>query len=227
MCPGVSTLALARTARLSSVRSGPDKPFDEQELVEAARHDPEAFAELYRRYLPQVYAYAARRTGNREAAEDITSATFERAYAKLDRFRWRRSGFAPWVMRLAANETVAHYRREGRKQGERGQSAMAGLHAPVLHEDEMVLERLDRSEIEGLRLALSRLQPRYQRAISLRYLAGLDAQDAASAMNLSKPAFAVVLSRAMKSLRREANRMNHGDPGQILRSAEIGNEAKR
>jgi DNA-directed RNA polymerase specialized sigma24 family protein len=53
---------------------------------------------------------------------------------------------------------------------------------------------------------MNRLTPRYQRAISLRYLAELDATEAARSMGLAKPAFAVVLSRAMKSLRREIER---------------------
>ncbi len=200
---GASTLTLAGAARLSPVRFGPVNASEERLLVERARQDPEAFAELYRRYLPEVYAYAARRTGSREVAEDITSATFERVYAKLDRFRWQRGGFAPWVMRIAANETIAHYRREGRGQGERGQAAFARLHVPEHDEQDLVIDRIDQSEATDLRLALCRLNPRYQRAISLRYLAGLDQDEAATAMGLAKPAFAVVLSRALKALRRE------------------------
>ncbi len=180
---------------------------DERELVERARVDQDSFAKLYRHFLPQVHGFAQRRTGSQQAAEDITSATFEKAYANLARFRWGSDGFAPWLMRIAANETISYYRREGRPQGMRGQQAMARLHEPVAEDDlDRVLERAGNETDELMRAAMNRLTPRYQRAISLRYLAELDATEAARSMGLAKPAFAVVLSRAMKSLRREIER---------------------
>ena len=62
---------------------------------------------------------------------------------------------------------------------------------------------LVQEEVQEVRAALAALTARYQRAIDLRYLAGLDQAEAAKAMGLAKPAFAVVLSRALKALRRE------------------------
>ncbi len=60
---------------------------------------------------------------------------------------------------------------------------------------------------ETLRDALSRLNPRYERALALRYLAGLDTTEAAAAMGLANPVFSVVLSRATKALARELGRL--------------------
>ena len=65
-----------------------------------------------------------------------------------------------------------------------------------------------RAKSEELRRAMARLPPRYQRAIDLRYLADLDHGEAAKAMGLAKPAFAVVLSRALKALGRELARLD-------------------
>lgn len=65
---------------------------------------------------------------------------------------------------------------------------------------------------DQLRQALARLTPRYQRAIDLRYLTNLDHEAAAKAMGLAKPAFAVVLSRALKALGRELDRLDSSDP---------------
>ncbi|MFN3217169.1 MAG: RNA polymerase sigma factor [Acidimicrobiales bacterium] len=178
-----------------------DDAFDERALVERARVDADAFAELYRRYLPQVHAFAWRRTGSREAAEDICSATFEAVYRGLEGFRWRRGGFAPWLFRIAANQTVAHHRREGRPRTARGQAAMARLYEPTaeFHPD----ERGDDGDADALRSALDRLPPRYQRVLALKYLAGLDPDETARAMGGSKASTAVVASRALKALRRE------------------------
>ncbi len=174
---------------------------DERALVERARTDRDALAALYRHYLPRIHAFAYRRTGDRQAAEDITSATFEAVVKGLGTFRWHGGGFGPWVFRIAANETIAHYRRESRSRSPRGQVAMSRLAEGPVGFDEPDLDG-----DEALRLALDALPDRYQRAIALRYLAGLSPGDAAGAMGLAKPAFAVVLSRARSALRRELDR---------------------
>lgn len=180
---------------------------DEQALVARAATDFDAFAELYRLYLPRVHEYAFRRTGNTEAAEDICSATFEAALGTIDRFRWRSGGFAPWLFRIASRQTIAHYRREARPKSERGQQAMAQL-APA--------EALGADSTVGtddgvLRLALNQLNDRHQQAIALRYLAHLNTAEAARAMGLTKSAFSVILARASKALRRELDRLEGGE----------------
>lgn len=204
----MSTHARADQATISSVARTTvtgDPLLVERELVERARVDTEAFAALYRRFLPQVHGYAHRRTGNREAAEDICSATFEAALNNLHRFRWRSGGFAPWLMRIAANQTITHYRREGRPRTERGQRAMSTLHldqGSVDHPDDLQFDDFD-----DLRAAFDRLPDRYQRVLSLRYLADLGPDEVAEAMGLAKPALAVVSSRALRALRRELERL--------------------
>ena len=59
--------------------------------------------------------------------------------------------------------------------------------------------------------ALGRLNERYQRAITLRYLAGLSAEDAAHAMGLNKATLAVVLHRALGALRKAMNDLGHSE----------------
>lgn len=180
--------------------------------MERAKTDASAFSELYRHYLPRIHGYAWRRTGRREAAEDITAETFEAALRALPRFRWGRGGFAPWLFRIAANQVVAHHRREGRPRSDRGQRAMAMLSEPVEPDSFTEFASLVAAGPGGdadavrIRRALAALTPRYQRAIDLRYLADVDHEAAAKAMGLAKPAFAVVLSRALKALRRELER---------------------
>ncbi|MEM7286012.1 MAG: sigma-70 family RNA polymerase sigma factor [Actinomycetota bacterium] len=182
----------------------------EQELAERARVDIEAFAELYRHYLPRIHSFAYRRTGNRQAAEDICAATFEAALNGIGSFTWRRGGFGAWLYRIAANQVIDHHRREARPGTDRGQQAMAAMHTPVEPDvPEAALDALggDRDE---LRQALHQLNPRYQRALSLRYLADLDHGEAADAMGLTRPAFAVVLSRAVRALRRSLDALAQG-----------------
>src|SRR5262245_13724716 len=172
-------------------------PVADEHLVERARSDPDAFAELYRRYVNRVHAFVYRRSRSSELADEITSATFERALRALPTFRWREGGFQAWIYRIAANELATHYRRAQRQQSERGQKA-----ARQLHDDGITEQPLEDDDTELVPQALGRLNERYQRAITLRYLAGLSPDDAAHAMGLSKATLAVVLHRAIGALRK-------------------------
>lgn len=180
---------------------------EERRLVEAARTDPEAFAALYRMYLPKIHAFAYRRARSRDVAEDVTAATFERAYRQLDTFEWRSGGFGSWLFRIASNEITDHYRKQNRSVSERGQVAMGALFTHSTSDD---VERIDQGDgsTQTLLHALGTLNPRYQQAVQLRYLSGLSHEDAAEAMGLSKPVMAVTLSRAMKALRKAMDRLD-------------------
>lgn len=169
--------------------------------MEQAQADPAAFGELYRRYLPRVYGFAFRRTGSVEAAEDVTSAAFERALRNLGSFAWRPGGFGPWLFRLVANELVDHHRRAGRAASPRSQAAAGRLSADEPHDPADIVGTRD--AVAELLAAMDRLSPRYQRALALRYLAGLSAEEAATALGTSKATMAVVVHRATRALRRE------------------------
>ncbi|MCU1374913.1 MAG: polymerase ECF-type sigma factor [Actinomycetia bacterium] len=185
--------------RLSAVPEA--EGLDDRALVAQAPDDPLAFAELYRRHVGAIHAFAWRRSGSRQVAEDVTSATFERALASIDRFEWKGGGFVAWLHRIAANELAAHHRREARVDSPRGQSAFLALvpSEPVDGDDPL-------ADWPRVRAALDRLRPRYQEVIALRYLAGLSADDAAVALGLSKPVLAVTLHRALRALEREVGR---------------------
>jgi len=173
---------------------------DERGLAEAARTSPDAFAVLYRRYVGRIHAFAYRRSGSREVAEEVTSATFERAWRAMPAFEWRGGGFKAWLFAIAARELAGWYRRHSRAGNERAQRALRLLHSDdVVHDDERASAEDDLGQ---LREALSTLPQRYQDAISLRHLAGLDAEEAAAAMGCTKAVLAVTLHRATKALRR-------------------------
>jgi RNA polymerase sigma-70 factor, ECF subfamily len=177
---------------------GPSElPVSEEELVEQAKDDPEAFAELYRRYVRPIHGFAYRRSGSVEVADEITSSTFERALRGLPSFRWRDGGFRAWLYRIAANELASHYRSVQRQRSDRGQQAARQLHEAVTIDEDVVGDD-GRLVLE----ALDRLNERYQQVITLRYLSGLSAEEAAAAMGVSKGTLAVVLHRALRSLRR-------------------------
>ena len=173
---------------------------DERDLVERARTDPEAFATLYRRHVDRIHRFALRHTGDPDLADDVTAATFEKALAGLDRFRPGPAGIAPWLHRIAGNELTDRYRRRGRETGERARRAADRMADPVAVDDLSHIDDADHAL--AIRAALDTLNPRYQRVLTLRYLADLDHRDAAAAMGVPPSLFAVLVNRASNALRK-------------------------
>jgi RNA polymerase sigma-70 factor (ECF subfamily) len=183
---------------------------DDQDLVEQARSNRSAFAELYRRHVEAVHAFAYRRSGSRDVAEEVTSATFEKALRSIYSFEWRSTGFRPWLYRIASNEVANVYRRSAVADAPRGQLALRAL-APDT--EGRTAGEID-TDLHGgaLHRALDELPKRHRDAITLRHLSGLSAEEAAIAMGCSKPALAVILHRAIGALRSKlANETSVGD----------------
>ena len=84
-------------------------------LIEAAQKDPSRFAELYEQNFERVFAFIARRVGDRAEAEDLTSEVFHQAFANLGRFEWRGAPFAAWLFRIARNAIIDHAKRAVRE----------------------------------------------------------------------------------------------------------------
>lgn len=204
-----TTIAIAASEEVP-VTAPEDTSARDHELVTlAAAGDPDAFAELYRRHLDRVYAFAYRRCGSREVAEDVTAATFEKAYRNLGKFEPSGGGFPAWILRIAANQTNDHHRRASRPTSDRGQIAMQRLVTEAERPDESVLRSID---AEVLRLALDRLSPRYRTALSLRYLSDLTNEEAAASMGVSRGTMAVLVHRSLKSMRKQLVAMGEEVP---------------
>ena len=175
----------------------------ERALIERARTDPDALATLYRWHVRSVHGFAYRRTGSVHLADEITSATFERAVRALPTFEWRGIGLRPWLLRIAANEVVELARRAERERGHRAQLAMRDLASAGTYEEALADGWARRDVVQR---ALDRLSPRFREVIELRYLAECSADDAATALGCSKGTLAAVLHRALRALRREIER---------------------
>jgi RNA polymerase sigma-70 factor (ECF subfamily) len=78
-------------------------------VVRAKAGDGDAFAQLYRRYLDDVYAFVAARLSNRQAAEDATQTIFFRAMQSLPTCR-DDAAFPGWLFAIARNVVTDTYR---------------------------------------------------------------------------------------------------------------------
>lgn len=87
------------------------QPDREGALVEAARSDPNAFAELYTLYQAPIFRYLRARTENEDEAMDLMQQTFLRAFECLPTYRDRGLPFSAWLFRIARNIAIDWYRR--------------------------------------------------------------------------------------------------------------------
>lgn len=169
-------------------------------LLAAARHNPDAFRELYGRYAQAVHGYFVRRTGSRATALDLTAETFAQAWLVRARFRDESNGSAaPWVYGIARNVLLMSIRRGVL---ERRATERLGLQ-----------ERLDRPQgvedpapettwADGADELLDTLPAHEREAVRLRVLEDLEYTEIARALGTTPGAARVRVHRGLKALKR-------------------------
>ena len=91
-----------------------DVAVDDAALVARSRHEPEAFAELFRRHAAPLTRYVTRRLGP-DAAEDVVAETFLVAFQQRHRYDATRADVRPWLFGIATNLVGRHRRTELRQ----------------------------------------------------------------------------------------------------------------
>ncbi len=86
-----------------------DAPLDEEQIALRAIRDAAAFAPLYRRYFPEIFALCTRRLGCRADVEDVTAEIFRKALSKLHTFHG--GSFRAWIFTIAINTLRDHVAR--------------------------------------------------------------------------------------------------------------------
>jgi RNA polymerase sigma-70 factor (ECF subfamily) len=87
----------------------------EAELIQRARTDPDAFGQLYGRYVDRIYNYIYHRVGSVDDAEDLTARAFHRALVGLPDYVDRGAPFSAWLYRIAHNLVANWHRDQSRR----------------------------------------------------------------------------------------------------------------
>ena len=167
---------------------------DDRLLVEAAQKDPGRFAELYELNFARVYAYVARRVGDRDAAQDLTSDVFHKALAGIQSFEWRGVPFAGWLLRIAANMILDRSKRGTREiTGQDGLADVPDLGARPKLEEADQSARLFR--------LVDQLPADQRRVIGMRFAEEKSIREIAQALGRSEGAVKQLQFRALQNLR--------------------------
>ncbi len=156
------------------------------------------FAELYNQYFPKVFAYVYGRVQHKEAALDIVSDVFEKAYVKMHGLR-SADAFSSWLFTIARNEVASHWRKEKPAAKALQEAAWNSElnHQPPSPEDTL----LHRERISHLASLLRQLPPREQEIISLKFDAELTNREIADILKTSEVNVRVTIFRALRKLR--------------------------
>jgi RNA polymerase sigma-70 factor (ECF subfamily) len=163
---------------------------------EKARLD-EAFSQLYKAHLRDVYSYSYYRVGNHHDAEDLTEQTFLQAYRHFERAQRESAGrpLRPWLIRIAHNHAANYYRDRARKPQTPIDDAGV-ISAP--HTTEALVE--DRDDLKRILEGVHELPDDRREALIMRFALGMDNREIARALGRTDGATKVLLHRAIRQL---------------------------
>jgi RNA polymerase sigma factor (sigma-70 family) len=163
------------------------------ELLASARTDAGAFRSLYDRYAARVLRYHERRTGDADAAHDLTAETFAQAWLARGRFRDEAGGSAgPWLFAIARHVLLASVRRRDLEQTA---ARRLGL------ERSGTAAEPDETWLDGLDEALADLPDGQREAIRLRVVDDLAYEQVAASLGTTPEAARVRVHRGLAALR--------------------------
>jgi len=162
----------------------------------AAQRDTTACAGLYDEHLNIVYRFVFFKVGDPTLAEDLTAEVFSKAWENIDRFEWRDLPFQHWLLRVARNVVVDHWRANRRFP-----VSLDGLYelpSDSLSPEEVVSRD---GEVERVNQALKRLPDDQRDVLILRFIEGYSHADTAQVLKKSVVAVRQIQVRALRALR--------------------------
>lgn len=182
------------------------KSREEEELVRrAVMRDKDAFRELFERYGQRAFAIAYDVVRRKEDAEDVVQESFVKAYLSLPEFRGQ-SSFYTWLYRIVYNLAIDYRRKVNRRGGETREyedslqgPLTAGASEPPPSPDEAV-SRNERAA--RIRRELNQISEDHRMVIVLREIDGLNYEEIADVLKISKGTVMSRLHYARKKLQK-------------------------
>lgn len=194
------TLIPAPTVGRSGLTAG-----EIERLIERSQQgDKKAFGELYQHHLQPVYSYIWLQVRDDAIAEDLVQDVFLSLLRGLGTFRLGQA-FAPWLLRVAHNRVVNHWRAQGRQpqsvrlpEEDDSEEVLAPLAAPEAT-DAFVLDIAAPDLADALQ-GLTELQ---REVILLRFGAEMSLAETASVVGRTVNAVKNIEFKGLIALRRQ------------------------
>ena len=176
---------------------------DEQQLIARILNgQAEDYGYFLERYGGEVFAIVSRLVPRQEDAEELAQDAFVRAYNRLETFGGR-SSFSTWICRIAYTTAVSWLRKRRVKY-------LSIEDKPYLSDTEVDETLDDKSRIDDLRQAISRLKPDEQTLLQLYYYDNRSLSDISFILDVESGTIATRLHRIRRKLylimKHESNR---------------------
>lgn len=178
---------------------------DDASYIERSRHDPEVFAEVFRRHAPDITRYVTRRIGD-DAADDVVAETFLAAFRQRDGYDLSRRSARPWLYGIATNLMRRHVRTEVRHLRLVERTGVDPVTASFSdRSDERLSAEASRRRLAG---ALAALPKGHRDALLLVAWGGLSYAEASEALGVRLGTVQSRINRARGKLREELGGIN-------------------
>ncbi len=183
---------------------------NEKDIIEKAKKDPQAFAELFDYYFDKIFHYILYRTGNAETARDIAAEVFFKAQKNIKNFRFMGYPFSAWLYRMAGNEIISYFRHkkfeplsieaylEDNKIG--GPASRRDLSEEIIKAQELADSN---GAYCAVKQALFKLDPIYQEVIVLKFLQEKSIKEICEILGKKEGTVKSLISRALEMIRKE------------------------
>lgn len=164
-----------------------DKLADDVLVKAYAAGDNLAFDALLRRYKTRVFTYINNIVKNNDIADDIFQETFVKAITTIRNGRYSEDGkFASWIMRIAHNLTIDHYRQEKSENTvTTDNEAYDLLNTPEYSDLSIEEVMIDRQIHEDVRRIVDALPEAQREVLTMRFYRDMSFKEIAEATNVS------------------------------------------
>jgi RNA polymerase sigma-70 factor (ECF subfamily) len=196
-----------------SVDSPALQPATPDSLIERCLSgDQAAWEAIVRQHWRKVFNVAYKFVGKHDEAEDLAQDIFLKIFKALDTFD-RRANFQTWIISIARNLCIDHYRSVRKERETIAREVDAAALTPASREigPDGVLERSDLRAL--LQRALERLPVTLRTAVVLRDLQELSYQEIADRLGLPEGTVKSRINRGRLELARQIKRLQDRPPG--------------
>jgi RNA polymerase sigma-70 factor (ECF subfamily) len=183
-----------------------DKALQDFKLIDLAKEegDQKAYAELMKRYKKPLYHTILKMVRNVDDAEDLTIEAFAKAFKSLHKFK-KDYTFSTWLFRIATNNCIDFIRKKKLEttsisssfRDDNGDDVGMDIRDvnPTPQE-----EAIKSQKVEIMQLIITKLPPKYQTLVNLRYFRELSYEEIAEELQAPLGTVKAQLHRARELL---------------------------
>ncbi len=152
---------------------------DEQLVKKYLKGDEKSLEEIVRRYLPLIYNFSRRYTGDPDNASDIAQEVFVKVWKNLKKFDTSKN-FKTWLFTVAKNTALDWLKK-------RNAMPLSLLLEDIADSEQIsIVDKIEQKSLsQNLLLAIEKLPPKYSSVINLYHQDGFNFREISGLFNES------------------------------------------